>query len=84
MCVYSLADLLEEICLEKDFSDRLSNLMPKILILLIHQCSVIAPLARYKKSQKKRKKYWKNKINLVVRKSNSTKQSVYHYVIDWY
>lgn len=38
----------------------------------------------YKKSQRQKVDYQKNKINLMMKASNNTKASVYYYVIDQY
>lgn len=78
----SLADLLEENCLDEDLLDRSSWLASKIWDLQVRQCRVIASRAEYEKSKRGREYCWGNKINPVVKWSNGIKISVYHYVID--
>ena len=77
-------DLSKVDCLDENFSDRLSRLVHKTENLQVRQCCIVATQAGYEKNQKEEKDYCGNKINPVVGKSNGTKASVYHHVIDQY
>lgn len=84
----SLVGFLLENYLNEDVLDKSLWLLFQTKNSQVHQCCDIAHLssknrrAKHEKCRKRRKNYWKNNINPLVRKSSNTKVSIYYHIID--
>lgn len=77
--------LFKEDDLDKNILDKLSQCAaPKIRDSQMCWCHIIAYQARYRKSQRKDKNCWGNKINPIIKSRSSIKVIVYSYIIDKY